>query len=287
MAPKRKKLNPQRPSKFDIQQFFDRDSQKPHHLQPRTTTTTTAGAATIATTTTTIDSPQEPDEVSPQTRFNFSPGMLVKQSQDERLQAVSKHTPEVIKALAASSKMNLSPIRSHSGKEASFLSFQFQFLGILNSSFFSTQMEGTVFAPALKELEHVKSEQGQILTNSFLEACKHILPVYKFGAAVALVKSDIEIGNYVFLQSIRRLVQVEIETKTCKSSFSCTNGLLWLTRAMDFLVALFRNLIEHEDWTMSQACTDSYNKTLKKWHGWLASSSFTVHLSTSKFHIQL
>jgi hypothetical protein len=45
---------------------------------------------------------------------------------------------------------------------------------------------------------------------------------------------------------------------------------------MDFLVALFQNLIEHEDWPMSQACTDAYNKTLKKWHGWLASSSFTV-----------
>lgn len=47
-------------------------------------------------------------------------------------------------------------------------------------------------------------------------------------------------------------------------------------RAMDFLVALFQNLIEHEDWPMSQACADSYSKTLKKWHGWLASSSFTV-----------
>ncbi|KAK8940773.1 hypothetical protein KSP39_PZI009780 [Platanthera zijinensis] len=61
-----------------------------------------------------------------------------------------------------------------------------------------------------------------------------------------------------------------------KSSSSCTNGLLWLTRfsiliirAMDFLVELFRNLIE-------QTCTDSYNKTLKKWLGWLASSRFTV-----------
>jgi len=45
---------------------------------------------------------------------------------------------------------------------------------------------------------------------------------------------------------------------------------------MDFLVELFRNLLEHKDWTMSQACSDSYGKTLKKWHGWLASSSFTV-----------
>uniref|UniRef100_M1BS32 Glycolipid transfer protein n=1 Tax=Solanum tuberosum TaxID=4113 RepID=M1BS32_SOLTU len=48
---------------------------------------------------------------------------------------------------------------------------------------------------------------------------------------------------------------------------------------MDFLVALFRNLLEHQDWAMSQACSDSYSKTLKKWHGWIASSSFTVTVS--------
>ena len=41
----------------------------------------------------------------------------------------------------------------------------------------STNMDGTVFAPALEQLEHVKSEQGEILTKPFLDACKHILPV--------------------------------------------------------------------------------------------------------------
>lgn len=45
---------------------------------------------------------------------------------------------------------------------------------------------------------------------------------------------------------------------------------------MDFIVELFRNLVEHKDWSMSQLYNDSYSKTLKKWHGWLASSSFTV-----------
>ncbi|KAL9331328.1 hypothetical protein ACSQ67_000938 [Phaseolus vulgaris] len=148
-------------------------------------------------------------------------------------------------------------------------------------------MEGSVFTPALEGIKLVKSEQGEILTQPFLDACKHILPVIdKFGAAMALVKSDIG-GNIARLESkyasnptrfncLYTLVQVEIETKTAKSSSSCTNGLLWLTRAMDFLVALFQNLVGHTDWSMAQACTDSYNKTLKKWHGWLASSSFTV-----------
>ncbi|XP_028769634.1 glycolipid transfer protein 1 [Neltuma alba] len=148
-------------------------------------------------------------------------------------------------------------------------------------------MEGTVFTPALEKIQHVKSEQGEILTMPFLDVCKQILPVIdKFGAAMALVKSDIG-GNISRLESMYNsnpvkfnylysLVQIEVETKTAKSASSCANGLLWLTRAMDFLVALFQNLIEHADWSMSQACTDSYNKTLKKWHGWLASSSFTV-----------
>ncbi|KAG6536698.1 hypothetical protein ZIOFF_001758 [Zingiber officinale] len=46
--------------------------------------------------------------------------------------------------------------------------------------------------------------------------------------------------------------------------------------AMDFQVDLFRNLLDRPEWTMTQVCNDSYSKTLKKWHGWLASSSFLV-----------
>lgn len=148
-------------------------------------------------------------------------------------------------------------------------------------------MEGTVFTPALEGMKYVKSEQSEMLTKPFLDVCKQILPVIdKFGAAMALVKSDVG-GNITRLENkyltnptkynhLYSMVQEEIEAKTAKGSSSCTNGLLWLTRAMDFLVGLFRNLLEHQDWAMSQACTDSYNKTLKKWHGWLASSSFTI-----------
>ncbi|KAJ0981575.1 hypothetical protein J5N97_009830 [Dioscorea zingiberensis] len=74
------------------------------------------------------------------------------------------------------------------------------------------------------------------------------------------------------------MVHAEVETKTANASSSCTNGLLWLTRAMDIIVELFHNLHEHPDWTLSQACIDSYDKTLKKWHGWIASTTFMVAL---------
>ncbi|GFP83378.1 pleckstrin homology domain-containing family a member 8 [Phtheirospermum japonicum] len=126
-----------------------------------------------------------------------------------------------------------------------------------------------------------------MMTKPLLDVCKLILPILdKFGAAMTVVKSDIN-GNITRLESkynsnpsrfnyLYNLVQAEVETKSAKSSSSCTNGLLWLTRAMDFLVELFRNLAEHQDWSMCQVYNDAYGKTLKKWHGWLASSSFTV-----------
>ncbi|KAI3469789.1 hypothetical protein Pfo_026452 [Paulownia fortunei] len=148
-------------------------------------------------------------------------------------------------------------------------------------------MAETVFAPCLEGIKNVKSEQGDMLTKPFLDVSKLILPIIdKFGAAMTVVKSDIS-GNITRLESkynsnpsrfnyLYNLVQAEVETKTAKSSSSCTIGLLWLTRAMDFLVELFSNLAEHQDWSMSQVYNDAYSKTLKKWHGWLASSSFTV-----------
>lgn len=148
-------------------------------------------------------------------------------------------------------------------------------------------MAATAFTPALDGIQHVKSDDGEMLAKPFLEVCKLILPVLdKLGAAMAIVKSDIG-GNITRLEEkynsdpakfnlLYSMVKVEVEAKTAKGSSSCTNGLLWLTRAMDFLTELFRDLLEHPDWAMSQCCSDSYGKTLKKWHGWLASSSFTL-----------
>ncbi|XP_042442134.1 glycolipid transfer protein 1-like isoform X2 [Zingiber officinale] len=148
-------------------------------------------------------------------------------------------------------------------------------------------MAGTVFTPLLEGMKNVKSENGIMLTKPFLDVCKSVLPILdNFGAALAIVKSDIG-GNITRLENkynsdppkfehLYSMVQMEVDSKTAKGSSSCTNGLLWLTRAMDFQVDLFRNLLDRPEWTMTQVCNDSYSKTLKKWHGWLASSSFLV-----------
>ncbi|KAI5426416.1 hypothetical protein KIW84_032005 [Lathyrus oleraceus] len=53
-------------------------------------------------------------------------------------------------------------------------------------------MEGSLLSPALEALEHVRSEDGKILTKPFLDVCKTVLPILdKFGGAFSFVKSDI------------------------------------------------------------------------------------------------
>jgi hypothetical protein len=150
-------------------------------------------------------------------------------------------------------------------------------------------MSDSVFTPALAGFPHIKSPEGDLLTKPFLDVCSLVLPVIdKFGSSMALVKSDIG-GNITRLSTryetdtrayhlMYDIIRKEIADKTAKQSSSCTNGLLWLTRAMDFLVELFRNILVHPDWTMTQAANEAYALTLKKWHGWIASAAFTVAL---------
>ncbi|XP_024401436.1 glycolipid transfer protein 1 [Physcomitrium patens] len=157
----------------------------------------------------------------------------------------------------------------------------------------------TVFGPALELMKSVKSPEGEMLTKPFLDVCRNVLPVIdKFGSSMALVKSDVG-GNISRLDAkydsdpsanslLYDIVRAEVAAKTAKGSSSCSNGMLWLTRAMDFLVELFRNLNDHSDWTMSQCATAAYTSTLKKYHGWIASTAFTVAMKLvperSKFY---
>uniref|UniRef100_A0A0E0G9V0 Glycolipid transfer protein domain-containing protein n=1 Tax=Oryza nivara TaxID=4536 RepID=A0A0E0G9V0_ORYNI len=89
------------------------------------------------------------------------------------------------------------------------------------------EMAETVFTPSLEGMKHVKSESSVILTKPFLDVCKQILPVLdKFGAAMALVKSDIG-GNITRLENkyssdpskyeqLYSMVQEEVQNKTAK-----------------------------------------------------------------------
>ncbi|MBA0566216.1 hypothetical protein Golob_011055, partial [Gossypium lobatum] len=80
-----------------------------------------------------------------------------------------------------------------------------------------------------------------------------------------------------YLNLIEILKKEESEGNARKGS-SCSKALLWLTRSMDFMVALLQKLVKDPGQNMEQAVEESYNITLKPRHGWISSAAFKVAL---------
>uniref|UniRef100_A0A453P3Y4 Glycolipid transfer protein domain-containing protein n=1 Tax=Aegilops tauschii subsp. strangulata TaxID=200361 RepID=A0A453P3Y4_AEGTS len=75
-------------------------------------------------------------------------------------------------------------------------------------------MAETVFAPCLEGMKHVRSDSGVMLAKPFLDVCKQILPVPdKFGAAMAIVKSDI--GGNITVRILSSTLQTRQNMSTC------------------------------------------------------------------------
>nr|GLL43575.1 glycolipid transfer protein 1-like [Ipomoea trifida] len=86
---------------------------------------------------------------------------------------------------------------------------------------------GTVFSPALEGMKHVKSENGDLLTKQFLDVCKLILPILdKFGAAMAVVKSDI--GGNISKSKLKLQNHHPVAPMAFSGSQGPANPLFWL-----------------------------------------------------------
>ncbi|CAN4121190.1 unnamed protein product [Withania somnifera] len=130
---------------------------------------------------------------------------------------------------------------------------------------------------------------SHIPTIPFLSISNLVLQVLdKIGPTMAVLRQDI-------YQNIQRLEKVhdsdpalysnmvEILKKESsegkeKKGPSCCKALLWLTRSLDFTLALLQLLAEDLERNMVQAVQESYTNTLKPWHGWISSAAFKVAL---------
>lgn len=75
---------------------------------------------------------------------------------------------------------------------------------------------------------------------------------------------------------IFQIVRDEVAEGTHGGSSSCTKGLLWLKRAMQFIVALLGRLQRDPGTEVSTAVGEAYAETLQRFHGWIVSGTFTV-----------
>ncbi|KAL6269102.1 hypothetical protein ACE6H2_026013 [Prunus campanulata] len=111
---------------------------------------------------------------------------------------------------------------------------------------------------------------------------------HKIGPTMAVLRQDIH-------QNIRRLevkhesdpstysnmveiLKMEATEGIARNVTSSSRAVVWLTRSLDFTVALFQNLLRDPGKNMKQAVEESYNLTLKPWHRWISSAASKVAL---------
>ncbi|KAL0857132.1 hypothetical protein Bca101_062286 [Brassica carinata] len=122
-----------------------------------------------------------------------------------------------------------------------------------------------------------------------LSFCKLIIQVLdKIGPTMAVLRQDIDQNiqrleemwesDPIVYSNLVEIMRKEANEGSSKKPKSCSRAALWLTRAMDFTLALLQRLVKDMSQNMEQAVEESYNLTIKPWHGWISCAAFKVAL---------
>ncbi|XP_031571599.1 glycolipid transfer protein-like [Actinia tenebrosa] len=130
-------------------------------------------------------------------------------------------------------------------------------------------------------------EDGRIETDPFLKACTEIVPFFDVlgPTTFAPVKMDIN-GNIKKLRAIyekspqkfrvlQSIVDNEIQAKTTTAKNSGTDALLWLKRAMQFVLAFLKQVLTGEQ-DLVKCANTAYEKTLKQYHNFIVKGIFSL-----------
>mmetsp|Transcript_39952 Transcript_39952/g.67001 ORF Transcript_39952/g.67001 Transcript_39952/m.67001 type:complete len:211 (+) Transcript_39952:166-798(+) len=149
--------------------------------------------------------------------------------------------------------------------------------------------KGSVMELLNASLKSIRNEQGEIQTGPFLDTCRLTVKIIeKLGTAFYPAKADVS-GNIERLSKrasedpegyelIFSIVTKEVEKGEHTGSSSATKGLLWLKRFLEFVVALLRHL-DDPSASLYDAASKAYKECLQPFHGFLASTAFTVILN--------
>ncbi|KAG8064580.1 hypothetical protein GUJ93_ZPchr0004g39171 [Zizania palustris] len=109
----------------------------------------------------------------------------------------------------------------------------------------------------------------------------------KIGPTMAVLRLDVK-RNIEKLQelylldpskysTLEEILEKEMEEGTARKLDSCARAILWLTRSMDFTIALLQRLEEGSDQqSFAQLVEAAYLATLKPWHGWISSAAYKI-----------
>ncbi|XP_054798377.1 glycolipid transfer protein 2-like [Prosopis cineraria] len=132
-------------------------------------------------------------------------------------------------------------------------------------------------------------EAALVPTKPFLSLCYLVLQVLdKIGPTMAVLRQDIHQNikrlemvlesNSSLNSNLVEILRTETREGNAKKGASCSKAFVWLTRSLDFALALLQTLSIGSGKNMEEAVEEAYNITLKPRHGWISSAAFKVAL---------
>ncbi|CAM0904572.1 unnamed protein product [Alopecurus aequalis] len=152
--------------------------------------------------------------------------------------------------------------------------------------------EWSVIRLAIAELSPI-SHCGCKLSSSpptlpFLSLSHLLLQVLdRIGPTMAVLRLDVQrnIEDLYVLDpskysTLTAMVEKEADEVTARKTDSCARAILWLTRSMDFTIALLQRLEEEKEGSdqqsLAQLVEAAYKVSLKPWHGWISSAACKI-----------
>uniref|UniRef100_A0ACD5UXS2 Uncharacterized protein n=1 Tax=Avena sativa TaxID=4498 RepID=A0ACD5UXS2_AVESA len=142
----------------------------------------------------------------------------------------------------------------------------------------------------LAPISHGKLSSSSPPTLPFLSISLLLLQVLdKIGPTMAVLRLDVQ-RNIERLQelylldpskysTLTAMVEKEADEGTARKADSCARAIVWLTRSMDFTIALLQRLEDEEgsdQQSLAQLVEAAYKVSLKPWHGWIASAASKI-----------
>ncbi|KAF9927194.1 hypothetical protein FBU30_003440 [Linnemannia zychae] len=148
----------------------------------------------------------------------------------------------------------------------------------------------TFFQTTARNYTDVTVNADGINTDEFLQATEGLVKIFDlFGSVFAVVQNDMN-GN---IKKIRdRYLQNPVENSTlqklvkgemAEKKKTATEGLLWLTRGLDFTLQSLERSEANPSEELSVSFTKGYENTLRQYHGMLVRPVFTMAMKACPY----
>ncbi|KAH3682397.1 hypothetical protein WICPIJ_006635 [Wickerhamomyces pijperi] len=149
----------------------------------------------------------------------------------------------------------------------------------------------TFFDEQKRSFIDVPITDGKIATSEFLEATEALIKLFDLlgSSAFTVVQNDLR-GNVDKIRA--RLLSKPVESSTlqdlvinekAEKQTKATQGLLWLSRGLQFTAQSLRETIDNPDRELAKTFNDGYGKTLTKYHSMLVRPIFKLAMKSCPY----